>query len=1054
MLRLVSLRYYLLFAVLISCCHGSLVASEVEFSRDIRPILSDICFQCHGPDENHREADLRFDDPEDVIADRGGYAVVVPKSRDKSELWNRISSDDVDLVMPPADHPKRLTDHQIELLGKWIDAGAEFQGHWSFVPPQRPSADEVDNDRFNRTAIDRFVFAAMQRQGLKPSPEAAREILLRRATFDLTGLPPTLQEIDDFLRDKSPKAFERVVDRLLDSPHFGERMALDWMDAARYGDSSVFHADGPRDMWVWREWVIDAFNSNMPFDQFTIEQLAGDLLPDATWKQQVATGFNRNNATTDEGGLIEEEYRVEYAVDRVKTTSMVWLGLSMECSQCHDHKYDPISQEDYYRFFAFFNQAADPGKQTRNGNQAPIVEVPDEAKRAKIPELETNLKQLREELVKIHNESVPAFEEWLSTKSKERQTSPSPANPVAHFPLDRLSGKTFTNGSNEEHEPAVIAGDESENLVQEGFILDALATGPKTFATAADVASFERDQAFSYGCWVQSPKFQGAPIARMDSDNASRGFDIHLTAKSIEAHFVHAWPDNAIKVEAKADFKPNQWHHVFVTYDGSSKAEGVQLYVDGKKQETKVVADKLTESIQTDKPFTMGRRSSSQVFTGLVDEVYVYDRVLDADEVNQLASADPVAALLTQVDQAEDYKTRLHNHFLDKHYDAYGAKSREIAATETMIANYRKPRSTVMVMKDLPEMRMTYVLNRGQYDAPDKERPVQPGVPEFLGQLDVSEGATRLDMARWIVGRKNPLTARVIVNRYWRLLMGAGIVKTVEDFGSQGEWPSHPRLLDWLAVDFMENGWDVKRLLKQIVTSATYRQSAASNALQLAKDPGNRYLSRGPRFRLQGEFIRDNALAVSELLVNVIGGPSVKPYQPPGIWNEVSLDGNLRFKPDKGDGLYRRSMYTYWKRSAPSPSMTIFDAPTREKCTVRRSTTNTPLQALVVMNDPQFIEAARFLAERIMREGESTEERIELAYRLATARKPSRKVATILMQAYESERAAFENDEERAMELLSTGEKKRDESLNAIDHAAWTIVASIILNLDETLTRG
>jgi hypothetical protein len=1038
----------------------SLSAETVEFSRDIRPILSDACFQCHGPDEKHREADLRFDDPQSVLEDRGDYAAVVPGARERSELWRRINSSDPDQRMPPPASPRRLSPVQIERLGKWIDEGAKFQGHWAFVPPVRPALPKVEDARFNRQPIDRFVYAVMRDKQLSPSPEAAREILLRRASLDLTGFPPTPEEVEAFVHDSSPDAYDRAVDRLFESPHFGERMALDWMDAARYGDTSVFHADGPRDMWVWRDWVIEAFNANMPFDQFTVEQLAGDLLPDATWRQRVATGFNRNNATTDEGGLIEEEYRVEYVVDRVKTTSMVWLGLSMECGQCHDHKYDPISQVDYYRFFAFFNQAADPGSQTRNGNQTPVVEVPHEKHLAKIPELEARLGRLQSELNAIRDGSRGEFSQWLAGHSQAAKPAEVPQDAVAHFTLDSLTalGEAGQGLPNRAHESefAVLHTDPDRRPIVEGYDVDALAVGASTFASAADLADFERDQSFSYGCWVKAARFEGAPLARMDTANGYRGFDLHLRPDALEAHFSHAWPGNAIKVEGKAELEPDRWHHVMVTYDGSSKAAGVQLFVDGKKLRVTAPVDKLSDTIRTDKPFTIGRRTTTELFTGQVDDVRVFERVLSGEEVRQLATVDSINSLLLlpEASRTAAHLERLREHYLMADHQAYGATMRERIATEARIADYRKPLSTVMVMNDLPEMRMTYLLNRGQYDQPDKDRPVQPGVPAFLPQLAETRTANRLDMARWIVSRDNPLTARVIVNRYWRLVMGAGIVKTVEEFGSQGEWPSHPQLLDWLAVDFMENGWDVKRLLKQIVTSETYRQSSKSTPAQLRIDPENRYLSRGPRFRLQGEFVRDQALLASGLLTDTVGGPSVKPYQPPGIWNEVSLDGSLRFQQDSGDKLYRRSIYTYWKRSAPAPSMTIFDAPSREKCTVRRSSTNTPLQALVVMNDPQFVEAARFLAQRVMREADSPEARIERAYRLVTARAPSRETMAVLRQAFATEFAALQQSPARAEKLLAIGDTKRDGSLDAVEHAAWTIVASIILNLDETVTRG
>ena len=1047
---------YTLFAVFATILAGASSASadDICFNRDIRPILSDNCFRCHGPDEHNRAADLRLDTFEGATEKRDGSFAIKPGSLEASLLWQRVNSDDADVRMPPPESHKSLSKREIQLLGEWIESGAGYEGHWSFTPPKKSDVPPV-LDRFGKSPIDAFVYKRMRDAGLEPTDRASKEILIRRVTFDLTGLPPTLAEVDAFLKDESSNAYEQLVDRLLNSNRFGERMALDWMDAARYGDTSVFHADGPRDMWVWRDWVIDAYNKNLPYNEFTRQQIAGDMVEGATWKEQVATGFLRNNASTDEGGLIDEEYRVEYAVDRVKTTSMVFLGLSMECAQCHDHKYDPIPQKDYYRFFAYFNQSADPGRQTRNGNQAPIVEVPDEMKLAKIPEIETQLAATETELTALRESAEPRFMKWLDEmEAKPNKSQELPGGLVAHLTLDEKKGRNAANAVGNKN--GSIKGKPNWGA---GKVNGAFHTDAGTFIDAGNIGDFESTQAFSYGCWFKADgRVVGAPIARMHDGNAHRGYDIHLSGDRLEMHLIHNWPGNAFKVSAPAPMKPKTWHHAFVTYDGSGKPEGVKMYLDGKHL-TKVnfpTNNLKSETVRTKKSFSIGRRTSGSQFTGWVDDVRIYERQLTGSEVGQLAGIDTIGPLLAI---ARDKRTpeqtqQLRDHYLNTMDKPFIEASGKIAKLKSQQADLKKPKSTVMVMKDLPKGRMTYVLKRGMYDAPDKELPVEPTTPSFLPSLD-GQPKNRLGLANWLVDRSNPLTARVTVNRFWKMFFGTGIVKTVEEFGVQGEWPSHPELLDWLAVDFQENGWDAKRLIKMMLMSETYQQSSRSTAKQLEVDPENRFLSHGPRFRLQGEFVRDQALALSGLLVPTIGGPGVKPYQPDGLWNEVSLNKGLRFKRDDGDKLYRRSMYIYWKRSAPHPVMTIFDAPTREKCSVRRNTTNTPLQALVLMNDPQFLEASRFLAERILKEGGPTEDsRLEFAYRSATGRMPTAKTIEVMRTALAKELGSFAKDKDRANKLLMIGEKKRDESLDVVRHAAWTMLSSMLLNLDATVTRG
>jgi len=982
--------------------HRSIVyCSSVVF---VLSMTSTVFAACHGPDDKHREAELRLDDEAGIVKAFSG-------SLAKSEAWQRIISKDPDTRMPPVDSHLELKPEQVAMLKAWIESGAKWEGHWSFIPPQRPPLPNINKPDWVKNSIDAFILKRLEERGLSPNDPAQLERVLRRVTFDLTGLPPTIEEIDQFLASAKvdpEKAYEQAVDRLLASKHFGERMALMWMDAARYGDSSVFHADGPRDMWPWRDWTINAYNANKPFDEFTVEQIAGDLIPEATTEQKIATGFNRNNATTDEGGAIAEEFRVEYAVDRVKTTSMVWMGLSLECAQCHNHKYDPITMQDYYRFFAYFNQASDPGMQTRRGNQTPIVDVFD-------PDLMSQAAILKQELPTLEakregraKEVDSDFTAWLKRESATAEgKSFLPTGAVAHLTLD----ETLDDLADSKRK-ATIKGKTQWDAGKFGksFKCDA-----RNWVDAGQLGDFDTKDSFSYGCWIK-PKGSGAgaPIAKMNDGNGHRGYDMYCSNGGMAVHIINTWPTNALKV------------------------------------------NRLSATIRTKSPFHLGRRNPGSGFTGLIDEVRVYDRALSESEVQALAGADPIAPLLAMKsdERSPEQVALLRSFYLTNHDKPWQKVSTQVRDLKAKIAESEKPISTVMVMQDVPKMRQTFILDRGQYASPKKDSPVNPGVLSALPPLPAEAPTNRLGLAQWLVQKDHPLTARVTVNRYWYMLFGTGLVKTLEDFGSQGEWPSHPALLDWLAVDFVESGWDIKRILKQMVMSATYRQSSRISRELLEADPENRLLARGPRFRLQGEFVRDNALAASGLLVSTIGGPSVKPYQPGGLWIEVSLSG-AKFKQDNGEKLFRRSMYTYWKRSSPAPSLTIFDAPTREKCALRRSRTNTPLQALVTLNDVQFVEASRALAERALKEGGATlDEQIDHAYRLASGVRPKSFVREILKQTYHDELKLFQADKERATKLISAGESPRDDTLDPAVHAAMSIVTSMILNLDEVLTRG
>ena len=1044
------------FAIL-SACFSWLIVSvawcgEIDFNRQIRPILSDNCFTCHGPAESTREADLRLDVRDDAIESGS----LVPSSPDESELIARVFAEDADLLMPPPDSNKRLTTEQRNLLKQWVAEGAEYQQHWSFVPPKK--ADGVNGEH----PVDHFIGKRLAEAGLDFSPPAELPTLIRRVCFDLTGLPPTPEQVDAFLVDARTRgkdvAYETLVDRLLASQSYGERMALAWMDAARYGDTSVMHADGPRDMWPWRDWVINAYNANMPFDQFTIEQLAGDLIPEATIDQKVASGFNRNHATSDEGGAFAEELRVEYVVDRVQTTSKVWLALTMECGQCHDHKYDPISQQEYYQFFAYFNNTTDPGMQTRNGNQTPVVNVVDAERQAKLAELQEKIDSIKGKIDRYKADAEQRFVGWAEQKTAEFAGSENGKQELSGlaqwFPLDEIGENQIKNDVT--GAIAVLEKGKLQSGDRDGsktLILD----GQTQFVCAENPPELKHDQPFSFAAWVKyDGRSGGAVFARMDESNAFRGYDMWIQGANIGTHIIHSWSDNAIKVVSQDTLKTDTWQHVVISYDGSQKASGVKIYLDGKLSANKVEADSLTGTLETGVPFKIGSRHTTATWKGEVDDIRIYDRALTEAEV-PLAKDDVIGGILATAaaDRSESQVATLQNLFFAQD-DGYQKISKSLAAVTKQRADLDAKPITSMIMTDNPsdKMRMTYVLNRGQYDSPREDSPVEVGVPAALPPLPADAPPNRLGLAQWLTSGDHPLTARVAVNRYWMMLFGNGLVRSVSDFGSQGTPPTHPELLDWLAVDFVESGWDVKRMLRSLVLSRTYRQSSRQEPRHAQQDPQNSLLSRSPRFRLQGEFIRDQALAISGLLTEQVGGPGVKPYQPVNIWNEVSLNGGLRYQQDQGNKLYRKSMYTYWKRSAPMPNMMIFDAPSREKCVVQRARTNTPLQALVTLNDPQFVEAARRFARRLIVAESNDSARIDLAYRLATARPASDREIAILTDVLAVERQRFADDPESAIKYLSVGAQQRDETIDNAEHAAWTVIAQMIMNLDETLTRG
>jgi hypothetical protein len=1058
------------FSVICAALLPSIDAAErlpatIEFNRDIRPILSDNCYQCHGPDKAKRKADLRLDTKAGVLGDRGGDHLVVPGNFAESELFQRLTSDDADLRMPPADSGRKLTGRQIELIRRWIERGAKWQKHWAFIPPKRPTVPRLSS-RWPRNPIDSFIAARLEREGLTPSPEANKTTLIRRVTLDLTGLPPSPAEVDAFLADESPQAYEKVVERLLASPRYGERMAIRWLDAARYADTNGYQTDGPRHMWRWRDWVIEAFNMNMPFDQFTIEQLAGDMLPNATLEQKIATGFNRNHRGNAEGGIIPEEFLVEYVVDRVDTTATVWLGLTMRCARCHDHKYEPITQKEFYQVFAYFNNVPEKGKAVRNGNSPPMIKAPTPQQQTQIEELDRKLAAAEGEFKLLEPQVTAGQSAWEASLDTSQPVPWSISKGlVAHFALDgepTYQVVDFVAAARRNSQPTDFAapGKARESIGTPKFVDGEAAYVPgkigqagdfdgTRYIVAGDVAGYSELDAFSIAAWVY-PKGDGAILSRMNDTAESAGYNLHLGAGKVQFNLVNRWLDDAVRVETLESLSPERWQHVMVTYAGSMRADGVKIYVNGKLQKLKVLLDELNNSFKSSEPLRIGSRGTRSPFHGYLDDVCIYRGELLAGEVEVVATTEAIheIAAIAPEKRIRRQAHKIHTYFLEEQ----AAPSIRQARQRLLALRIQKKElwhsvSTTMVMQETAP-RDTFVLLRGEYDKPGET--VTTGVPACLSPMPKGVENNRLGFAKWLVDPSNPLTARVAANRSWQMHFGTGLVQTMEDFGSQGEQPSHPELLDWLAGEFIRLGWDMKAIQKKIVTSATYRQSSKVTPLQLRKDPKNRLLARGPRLRLPPEMIRDQALAISGLLVEKLGGPSVMPYQPAGLWKELS---GKAYQQDHGEKLYRRSMYTYWKRTAAPPSMMTFDAAGRETCSVRQSRTNTPLQALTLMNDVTFVEASRVLAERMMVEGGATpKERIVLACRLAMARPPRPVELRVLLSGFHHHFDQYRKDREAAAELIGAGESVRNEKLDASELAAYTVVAGLIMNLDEVIT--
>ncbi|MSU50285.1 MAG: DUF1553 domain-containing protein [Opitutus sp.] len=1025
-------------------------ASAIRFNQDVRPILSENCFFCHGQDAARRKAKLRLDERASAVQSRENGAVIVPGRPGESELILRITSPHDDERMPPPDSHRSLSAAQIALLKRWVAEGAPYEKHWAFIPPVREPLPAVRAAKWPRGAIDRFVLARLEREGLAPAAEASPETWLRRVTLDLTGLPPTPSEIEAFMADRARRgepAYDAAVERLLVSPHYGERMALEWLDAARYADTHGFNNDSTRTMWRWRDWVIEAFNRNRPYDRFITEQIAGDLLPQPTLEQRIATGFSRSHVINSEGGIIDEEYRVEYVADRVRTLSTVWLGLTFECSRCHDHKFDPVTQRDYYRLFAFFNSVPEQGEDGRVANAVPWIPAP-------TTEQQRSLAKQERELSELDPKLRAARAEWRWRADDE--------------PRLREQVKKARTIVNAEPSSEVLSNANARGLSDCAWRPDLTRPAPRIPTARID---FGAKDGMTLAFWLRPDAdnsrdvalFSGISHLGSPADATfGRGREIRLIDGEIELRLSERMPVYAVVLRTDgARISVGEWRHVAISCDSGKSAANLRVFIDGEEIAVRTFRDGLPNHQAPKNGYLIGADDAPNGarWRGMLDRVATFRRPLPGERVRALFRTDALPLALEQ--QARGAGSAVTQGWLRDALLTEDASSREVWARRTGVWEshlaLRRSIPTTMVMQELPEPRPAFVLTRGQYDQPGER--VQPGVPEeLIAPWPAGAPQNRLGLARWLTRPDHPMTSRVVVNRFWAQLFGTGIVKTLEDFGSQSEWPSHPELLDWLAREFVDSGWNVKALIKSVVLSATYRQNSAITPESRARDPENRLLARGPRVRLPVETIRDQALAVSGLLTRTVGGPSVFPYQPDKIYESMVVGApypGTKWLLSSGEDLYRRTLYTFWKRTVPHPAMLAFDVPDREFCVVRRATTNTPLQALVLWNEPGYLEAARQLGTRMWREGGGDDSsRLRFAFRLVTGRRPTADETRVLGAALARLRADFARTPSDADAFVKVGASPVDVTVPPLELAALTAVANMILNLDEAITKN
>ena len=1063
--------------------------AEIDYNLHVKPILSDRCFVCHGPDKNKQKAGLRLDIAEDAYNKEceNGLLAIDPGNLAKSEVIHRILSADPEYVMPEPECHLTLSAEEKAILVKWVEQGAKYKKHWSFIEPQKVALPQVQNMAWIKNPIDNFILKKLESESVKPQVEAEKTTLLRRVYMDLIGLPPTPQEVDNFVADKSVDAYEKVVNKLLKNPHFGEHQAVDWLDVARYADTHGYQDDGLRTMWPYRDWVIRAFNQNLRFSKFVVWQLAGDMLPNPNKDQLLATAFNRNHQQSQEGGIVPEEYRTEYVADRTNTFGKAFLGLTVECARCHDHKYDPISQKDYYSLFAFFNNNNENGQIPYNGEASPTITLT-------TPEAEQKLRFIHAKLSTTENQLTvnqaykSRFEQWLRQVEQTPEKAILPVNQdvLGHFSFDEPTGKKFQNLVKAKHFITAEGDDSLSNVavVNGRFGKARHIFGDNAVNFGQHYAFFERNQPFSVSVWfnIKSPKTVGSLMHKSNGVmNGYRGWKLdRLPDGRLKFAMSNVWPDNCIDLETVEKFPLNAWTNFTFSYNGLSNANGLKLYINGKEAVCRVIKNHLTQSILHGKNNTnwgyelmmIGRMSDQRVKDYEVDELKIYTKPLTPLEVQSLCNQEDMVLKVVKNKQRSitDQKDLLQYYLLnfDSEFKTNLAKAQELFCEETDVLDKE---IDVMVMNERTFPRKSFILKRGAYDAPDKE--VRPATPDqFFGMPD-DFPKNRLGLAQWLIHDKNPLLARVMVNRMWQRYFGRGLVVSAEDFGSQGDLPTHLELLDWLAVSFRESGWNYKLMQKMIVMSATYRQSSLCSKELLEKDYDNKLYARGPSYRMAAEQVRDAALSASGLLSKKIGGPSVRPYQPAGIWEALATRNAVAYNQNHGDSLYRRSIYTIWKRSSPPPMMLNFDASERHTCSVRRQKTSTPLQALVTLNDPQFIEAARVLAEReiefSVHSPQSTSSStsksltpytihptsniIPHLFKSLISRNPRPDELKFLENLYEDELREFKKKPKSAEAFLKVGEYVTSKSSDKNQVAALGVVANTIMNFDEFLIK-